>query len=115
VFHKKVFWTLVGIDAASAIADVQTSWHVEQTYPNSSEQNSWLYGQKPSLARYYATIALVDGGAIFLSYRLLHSRRRSFHIAGWILPTAAIAGHTEASIHNVRLHEATPLPSPEAP
>jgi hypothetical protein len=93
VFHKKVFWTLVGVDAASAVADAQTSWSNLQNYPNTTEINSWLYGRRPSLGRYYATFAVMDGGSAFFSYRLLHSRRKSFRMAGWSLLAVAAGEH----------------------
>jgi len=101
VFHKKVFWSLVGVDAASAVADAQTSWHNEQIYPNTTEMNSWLYDRRPSLGRYYATFAVMDGGSAFLSYKLLHSRRNSFRMVGWGLLAAAAADH----LYCVRVNE----------
>jgi hypothetical protein len=93
VFHKKVFWTLVGVDAASAVADAQTSSSNLQNYPNTTETNSWLYGRRPSLGRYYATFAVMDGGSAFLSYKLLHSRRKNFRRAGWGLLAFAAGEH----------------------
>lgn len=101
VFHKKLFWTLVGVDAASAAADVQTSWHNEQEYPNGYELNSWLYGRRPSLARYYATDAAIDGGGAFLGYKLLHSRRRLFRMAGWALLVGLVGQHTAGWSYNL--------------
>jgi hypothetical protein len=111
-FHKKVFWTLVGVDAASSVADAQTSWHNEQMSPYLYEQNSWLYGRRPSLGRYYATDLVIDGGAAFLSYKLVHSRRRSLRVAGWILLAGAIAGHTQGWIYNVTAKQTILLPGP---
>jgi hypothetical protein len=101
VFHRKVFWSLVAIDAGSAIADVQTSWTNEETYPGGSEQNSWLYGRKPGLGRYYVTAALMDGGAVFLSYKLLHSRHRLLRLAGWSPLAGVLAAHTDGWIYNL--------------
>lgn len=111
VFHKKVFWTLVGVDAASAVADTQTSWHNEQMNAYGVEQNSWLYGRRPSLGRYYATDVLMDGGGAFLSYRLLRSQRRIFRIGGWALLGALIGQHTDGWIYNVSGRK-TILPAP---
>lgn len=105
VFHTRVFWSLVAVDAASAVADTQTSWHDEQMFPNGSEENSWLYGQRPSRTRYYATDAVMDGGGAFLSYKLLHSRRKFLHTVGWVLLAGLVGQHTESWIHNIRLHE----------
>jgi hypothetical protein len=101
VFHKKVFWTLVAVDAGSAIADAQTSWHNEQTYPNGSEQHSWLYGRKPTLERYYATFAVMDGGAVFLSYKLLRSRHKFLRLAGWAPLAGVLAAHTDGWVYNL--------------
>jgi hypothetical protein len=111
VFHKKVFWSLVAVDAASAVADAQTSWHNEQTYPNGRELNSWLYGRKPSLGRYYGTFAVMDGGGLFLSYKLLHSRRKLLRTPGWALLAGLIGQHTDSWIYNVSVRQKTP-PAP---
>ena len=98
VFHKKVFWSLVAVDAASAVADAQLSRAGLRMFPTGHEQNSWLYGRRPSLGRYYATDVVTDGGSAFLSYKLLHSRRRAFRIVGWGLPVAATGGHADGAI-----------------
>lgn len=105
VFHKKVFWSLVAADAASAVADAQTSWQNEQMYPTGHEQNSWLYGRNPSLGRYYATFAVIDGGGAFLSYKLLHARRESFRMVGWALLAGLIGQHSEGWIYNVSVRK----------
>jgi len=102
VLHKKVFWTLVAVDAGSAVADAQTSDHIRNLYPNSSEQNAWLYGRRPGLPRFYATDAVIDGGFAFLSYKLLHSQRKYSRSLGWVLLAVVIGGHTDGWIHNVR-------------
>jgi len=109
VFHKKLFWSLVTADAGSAIADAQTSRHNEDLYPNSYEQNSWLYGKRPSLARYYVTDLAVDGGSALISYELLHSHRRGLRTTGWSLLGAVLVAHTEGWIYNVnQLSKAAP-------
>jgi hypothetical protein len=100
VFHKKIFWALAGADAASAVADAQTSWHNEKMYPNSVEQNSWLYGRRPSLARYYGTFAAIDGGNALLSYRFLHSRHKAVRLLGWGELSFAVPNH----LYSVRLN-----------
>ena len=101
VFHKKVFWVLVVVDAASTVADDQTSLQNEKIFPRGSEQNSWLLGRRPSAARYYATDAVIDGGGAFLSFKLLHSRRKLFRTAGWILLAGLVERHSEGWIHNL--------------
>lgn len=111
VFHKKAFWTLVAVDAASAVADAQTSWHIENLYPNSREQNSWLYGKRPGLARYYLTDLAVDGGSVLLSYKLLHARRRALRVMGWAVLGAVTAAHTEGWIHNTNQLSNAPPPA----
>ena len=102
VFHKKIFWSVVAVDAASAVADAQTSWHDLQVNPNLHEQQSWLLGRRPSLGRYYATFAVLDGGGAYLSYKLLHSRHRLFRIAGWGVLAYAVQEHTRGWIGSVR-------------
>jgi hypothetical protein len=103
--HKRIFWTLVAFDAASAVTDAQTSSHNEQTYPEAREQNSWLYGSRPSLARYYGMFALIDGGGSFLSYKMLHARHKILRTAGWIVMAELIGQHTVAWIGNVTEHK----------
>jgi hypothetical protein len=102
VFHTKVFWPMVGVCAGSIIADVQTSYNVEQRSPKGSELNSWLFGRRPSRARYYVTNAAIDGTEAFISYKLLHSRRKFFRVAGWTLLAGQIAGHVSGAIYNAR-------------
>ena len=98
VLHKKVYWALVGVDAASAVADAQISRAGLQMYPTIQEKNSWLYGRRPSLGRYYATDVVTDAGSAFLSYRLLHSRRRPLRILGLALPAAMAGMHADGAI-----------------
>lgn len=98
VFHKKLFWSLVAADAGSAIADTQISRSGLDMCPNYQEINSWLYGRRPSLGRYYATDAAIDGGAAFLSYKLLHSRRKSFRMLGWLPLAATSVTHADGAI-----------------
>ena len=100
VFHGKIFWPLVAALAASAVADAQTSHNDELQYPNGSEYNSWLYGRRPSLGRYYATFAVMDGGGSFLSYKLLHSRHKPLRVAGWGVIAALIGSHAAGAILN---------------
>jgi len=83
VFHKKIFWSFVVADAASAIADAQTSWSWLQAHPTGVEHDSWLLGRRPGLARYYATFAVVDGGSAILSYKFLHSHGKPLRVVGW--------------------------------
>jgi hypothetical protein len=99
-FHKKIFWAMVGVYGASMIADIQTSYSVEQRFPTGTEFNDWLYGRRPSLARYYATDLAIDSACIFLSYKLLHSRRKWFRGIGWTLLAGQTASHTSAAIYN---------------
>jgi hypothetical protein len=98
VFHKKIFWTLVGVDAAALVSDAQISRTGLEMCPNYAEINSWLYGRRPSLGRYYAMDLATDGGAAFLSYKLLHSRRKYPRLLGW-LPLVATSGtHADGAI-----------------
>lgn len=111
VFHKKLFWSLVAVDAASAVADTQTSLHNENLYPNSYEQNSWLYGKRPSPARYYLTDLAMDGGIALISYEFLHSRRKTLRVTGWALLGAVLVAHTEGWIYNVDQLSNAPAPA----
>jgi hypothetical protein len=113
IFHKKIFWTMVAACGASAIADAQTSYSNEQRFPNGSESDDWLLGRRPSLGRYYATFALLDGAGSFLSYKLLHSRRKPLRVAGWGVLAGMTAAHAVGAIRNVGARSfASPAPSP---
>jgi len=104
IFHRKIFWPLVAALAASAVVDAQTSYSNELQYPNGHENSSWLLGRKPSLGRYYATFALIDGGGTFLSFKLLHSRHKPSRVAGWGVLAALTGEHLYGSIMNERQH-----------
>ena len=98
VFHRKVFWSLVAVDAASAVADTQISHAGLQTCPNYREGNSWLYGPRPSLGRYYATDVVIDGGGALLSYWLLHSRHKPIRVFGWLPLAVTLGSHGEGVV-----------------
>ena len=99
VFHKKLFWSLVGVQAAAVVADAQISELGLQMCPHLIEkQSAWLYGRRPSLARYYATDAFIDGGAALLGYRMVRSRRKFVKAFGWTLVAGSISAHTEGAI-----------------
>jgi len=84
VFHKKIFWPLVGACATAGAFDVQMSYDYDQSHPTARETTSaWLVGRRPSLGRYYATIAVLDAGTALASYKLLHSRRKALRVVGW--------------------------------
>lgn len=91
---------MVGTLAASSIADVKTSYDAEQRFPNGTEFNDWLYGRRPSLARYSATNMAVDGTIVFVSYKLLHSGHKWVRGVGWSLLVGQTMGHTIAAVYN---------------
>lgn len=98
VFHKKVFWSLVATCGTAAVYDAQMSHSYEATHPNSHEAASWLLGRRPSLGRYYATFAVMDGGAALISYKLLHARRKPLRVLGWSLLAGLTAIHIDDDI-----------------
>ena len=100
IFHNRIFWPLVAAVASSAIADAQTSYSNELRYPNGHENSSWLLGRKPSLGRYYATFAVIDGSATFLSYKLLHSRHKPLRVVGWGVLFVLTGDHLYGAIRN---------------
>jgi len=94
VFPKKVYWPLVAACGTAAIFDAQMSYSYEVSHPTSSDSGAWLVGKRPSLGRYYATFAVLDGGTVLISYKLLHSRRKAVRIIGWGLLGGVTAIHT---------------------
>jgi hypothetical protein len=100
IFHDRIFWPLAAALAASAIADAQTSYSNELRYPTGHERNSWLLGRKPSLGRYYATFAVMDGGGSFVSYKLLHSHHKPLRAVGWGMLAALTGNHAGGAIEN---------------
>jgi hypothetical protein len=97
-FNTTAYWFLVASGGAAAIADAQMSHAYLATHPGSREASSWLLGQRPSLARYYITFAMVDGGTALISYKLLHCRRKPVRIIGWCLLGGLTAIHTHDDI-----------------
>jgi hypothetical protein len=83
VFNKQAYWSLVAACGTAAIFDAQMSHADLVNHPNHIEAGSWLLGSRPSLGRYYAMFALLDGGTAAISYKLLHSRRKPVRIIGW--------------------------------
>ena len=94
---------MVGAYTAAAVADVQTSNAGLKRDPGAHELNSWLLGKRPSLARYYATDAVVDGAIVFTSYKLLHSHGKHVRQLGWSLMIGGTAVHTSSAILNSRI------------
>lgn len=94
VFPKKISWPIVAACGTAAVFDAQMSHGYGVNHPNATENVDWLFGRKPSLARYYATFAVMDGTAVFLSYRLLHSHHKAARIIGWGIIGSMTAIHT---------------------
>lgn len=60
------------------------SYDYDQSHTTARETTSaWLVGRRPSLGRYYGTIAALDAGTAVASYKLLHSRRKALRVVGW--------------------------------
>jgi hypothetical protein len=78
----------------AAIFDAQMSHSYLVTHPATTENGSWLLGQRPSLGRYYAMFAVLDGGAAVISHKSVHSRRKPVRIVGWSILGGLTAIHT---------------------
>ncbi len=99
LFRKNFFWPLVAACGTAAIFDAQMSHSHSVKYPNSTETSSWLLGQRPSLGRYYATFAVMDGGTAFASYKLLRSHRKTVRVIGWGILGGLAAIHTYDDVY----------------
>lgn len=99
VFNKRAYWSLVAACGTAAVFDAQMSHTDLVNHPDHTENGSWLLGRRPSLSRYYAMFALMDGGTAVISYKLLHSRRRPLRIVGWGLLGGLTAIHTDDDIY----------------
>ena len=93
IFPKKVFWPTVAALGTSAAFDAQMSRTYLVDHPNAHEAQSWLLGKRPSLGRYYATFAVMDGAAAVISYKLLHSHRKPVRVIGWSMIGSLTALH----------------------
>ena len=98
----KLFWVATGIYAGAIVADGQTTMRIINNGGVES-WNSWLYGMRPTHARFYTTSTAMDGMQIALSYKLIRSRRKWMRVAGWALLAGGIEEHVRGAIHNVRL------------
>ena len=94
VFQKRAYWSLVAACGTAAIFDAQMSHADLVNHPDHIEAGSWLLGRRPSLGRYYAMFALLDGGTALVSYKLLHSRHKPVRIVGWGLLGGLTVIHT---------------------
>jgi hypothetical protein len=97
-FPKKVYWPLVAACGTAAVFDAQMSHGYLTRHPDQIESGSWLLGRRPSLGRYYATFAIMDGGVAVISYKLLHSRHKPLRVIGWGLLGGQTAIHTDDDI-----------------
>jgi hypothetical protein len=98
VFPARVYWPLVAACGTAAIFDAQMSHSFLVSHPDTTENGSWLLGQRPSLGRYYAMFAVLDGGVAVISYKLVHSRRKPVRIVGWSILGGLTAIHTYVDI-----------------
>ena len=99
----KMFWTMTGTYAASIIADGETT--VAKTHQGCVEVWSpMLYGRQPNRARFYVASALVDGGTIYLSRKLVRSNRPMMRRIGWGLMSFGTEEHFRGAISNMRVN-----------
>jgi hypothetical protein len=99
VFNKRAYWSLVAACGTAAILDAQMSHADLVRHPTHFEAGSWLLGRRPSLGRYYAMFALLDGGTAVISYKLQHSRHKPLRIVGWSILGYLTAVHTSDDIY----------------
>ncbi|HEY1464243.1 MAG TPA: hypothetical protein VGF44_12585 [Terriglobales bacterium] len=95
----KTFWMMTGVYTASIIADGETTVH--QVSQGCVEVRSpMLYGSQPTRARFYLGSALVDGGAILVSRRLVRSQSKFMRTMGWSLMSFGAEQHAYGAIAN---------------
>jgi hypothetical protein len=95
----KSFWMMTGVYAASIVADGETTVH--QVSQGCVEVRSpMLYGTRPTRTRFYAASALVDGGTIFLSRKLVRSQSKFMRTVGWGLMSFGAEQHAYGAIAN---------------
>ena len=95
----KSFWMMTGVYTASIIADGETTVH--QVSQGCVEVRSpMLYGTRPTRARFYLGSALVDGGAMFMSHRLVRSQSKFMRTIGWSLMSFRAEQHAYGAIAN---------------
>lgn len=95
----KTFWVITGVYTASLIADGETTVH--QVSQGCVEVRSpMLYGTRPDRARFYVASALVDGGTMFLSRKLVRSQSKIMRTMGWSLMSFGAEQHAYGAIAN---------------
>jgi len=95
----KAFWAITGAYTASIIADGETTLH--QVSQGCVEVRSpMLYGARPTRARFYVASALVDGGTMFLSHRLVRSQSKFMRTVGWSLMSFGTEQHAHGAFAN---------------
>jgi hypothetical protein len=98
----KTFWVATGVYTASIIADGETT--VRQVSQGCVEVRSpMLYGETPTRARFYLASALVDGGTMFLSRRLVRSQSKFVRTVGWSLMSFGAEQHAHGAISNSQI------------
>jgi hypothetical protein len=95
----KTFWMMTGVYTASIIADGETTVH--QVSQGCVEVRSpMLYGSQPNRARFYLGSALIDGGAMLVSHRLVRSQSKFMRTVGWSLMSFGAEQHAYGAIAN---------------
>lgn len=90
---------MTGAYTASIIADGETTVH--QVSQGCVEVRSpMLYGARPTRARFYVASALVDGGTMFLSRKLVRSQSKFMRTVGWGLMSFGTEQHAHGAIAN---------------
>jgi hypothetical protein len=108
---QKAFWAEVAAYAAVNVADgVSTVRFVGLgnrcgIYHRGcfESESPWLYGRKPTAARYFAASFALAGIDAYVSYRLERSPRRGFRILGQGIMPFETAAHAQGLAQNLSL------------
>ena len=80
----KSFWVACGALAGGVAADAaSTHGYLQRGYVE--VDSPLLYGRRPSMVRFVAVSAALEGGAAYLGYRMVRSDKKAWRVAGWTL------------------------------
>jgi hypothetical protein len=96
----KAFWVLTAAYGASVVADAETTAAFVQVQCVEG-WNPWLYGKRPSRARFYAAAGAMAVSTVFASRKMVRSRKKLVRAAGWTLLAGMAQGHARGAIHNI--------------
>lgn len=102
-FSRKIYYSELAVFAITDIADgLSTARDSRWGY---AEETSYEFGTHPTAARYFITSGIIDGAQCFAAWKLEHSDRKFFRMAGHAIMLSGAGIHARSFGLNVsRIH-----------